>query len=275
MRVGRVAAVQVDEQGEARLVERLALERDGAAYDVASLAEAWRLGSDALLPGLGERSSGELAQRAWATDALRSFDARLVAGERPEASLLPAGSYSWLAPVERSQVFVRHESTLPLSPHGAWWVVPRASVIGPDAPHDDLASARPALGFALRAAGTSSGALERVAAVCLAWLCTRPQAPVGSTSWLAAARIGPWLTSLDEALRSGSLALKLDGQRADLASSSLAHALDALPAPHADEGDLALVPLAHLGAELVATVQLEGRSLGKLFLRGAAALDHV
>ncbi len=278
MRVGRVSAVWVDEQGEGRLVERLALERDGAAYDVASLAEAWRVDPDAALPGLRERSSGELAQRAWTTGALGSFDARLVAGERPEVSLLPAWSYSWLSPVdpERSQVFVWHESAAERAPLGAWWVAPRASVMGPDAPSDDLAASHPALGFALRAAGASSGALERVAAVCLAALRTRPPAPVGSTTWLAAAQLGPWLTSLDEALRSGSLALKLGGARADLSAHGLAHALEArLPrlGPHADEGDVAIVPLAQLGAELSPTLLsaaalLEGRGLGKLPLRG-------
>ncbi len=280
MRVGRVSAVWVDEQGEGRLVERLALERDGAAYDVASLAEAWRVDPDAALPGLRERSSGELAQRAWTTGALRSFDARLVAGERPEVSLLPAWSYSWLAPVdpERSQVFVWHESAAERHPLGAWWVAPRARVMGPDVPFDDLAASHPALGFALCAASTSGRALERVAAVCLAALHTWPQAPVGSTAWIAAAQLGPWLTSLDEALRSGSLALKLSGARADLPAHLLALALEArLPSlgPHADEGDLAVVPLAHLGAELPtamlsAATLLEGRGLGKLPVRGRA-----
>jgi hypothetical protein len=115
--------------GEPLALERCALERDGALYEVTELGRCFGQ------PLVAQASFHELAVGLGA-DALTRLDERLASGDRPTTARLGEGTFTLLPPLEPSRALValvseeRPEGEL-VSPrvvleHGCRVVVPRA-----------------------------------------------------------------------------------------------------------------------------------------------------
>lgn len=94
MRIARVLYAPDDEPP----IPRLALERDGALYDVGTLDRIFGTPYDPdLCPGAEDFHTRVLALGGAGLDAL---DARLLAGERPSDARLLPGTFLWLPPCD-------------------------------------------------------------------------------------------------------------------------------------------------------------------------------